>query len=110
MLRGEAYRLSDLELASRLSFFLWSSIPDENLIELAERGELTDPEIVEQQARRMLTDPRAIDALVTDFAGQWLNLRRVQEVIVNPLVYPNYDENLLEGFQRETELFCQSAP
>ena len=105
---GETYRLSDLEVASRLSFFLWSSIPDENLLELAERGELTDPEIVEQEARRMLADPRAIDALVTDFAGQWLNLRRVREVVVDPLVYPNYDVNLLEGFQRETELFLAS--
>ena len=105
---GEAYRLSDLEVASRLSFFLWSSIPDESLLELTERGELTDPEILEQQVGRMLTDPRAIDALVTDFAGQWLNLRRVQEVVVDPLVYPNYDVNLLEGFQRETELFLAS--
>ena len=102
---GEAYRLSDLEVASRLSFFLWSSIPDESLLELTERGELTDPEILEQQVGRMLTDPRAIDALVTDFAGQWLNLRRVQEVVVDPLVYPNYDVNLLEGFQRETNCF-----
>ena len=76
--RADAYRLSDLELASRLSFFLWSSIPDERLLDLAERGQLTRPAILEQQVRRMLADPRATDALVDDFAAQWLNLRRVE--------------------------------
>ena len=107
---GEAgYRLSDLEVASRLSFFLWSSIPDERLLGLAERGELTDPVILEREVRRMLADPRATDALVSDFAAQWLNLRRVEEVVVDPIRYPNYDESLLQAFKRETELFVSST-
>ena len=104
----EVYRLSDLELASRLSFFLWSSIPDDRLLDLAERGELTDPVVLEQEVRRMFADPRATDAFVNDFAAQWLNLRRVTEVVVDPLQYPHFDQNLLEGFQRETELFLSS--
>ena len=102
---GEVYDLSDLDVASRLSFFLWSSIPDEELLALAESGELTDPEIREDQVRRMLADPRAADALVDGFAAQWLNVRRVAEVVVDPALYPNFDESLLEAFQRETELF-----
>ena len=102
---GEVYRLSDLDIASRLSFFLWSSIPDEELLDLAERGQLRNPEIREEQVRRMLADPRAVDALVDGFAAQWLNVRRVGEVVVDPLVYPNFDESLLDAFQRETELF-----
>jgi mono/diheme cytochrome c family protein len=106
---GEAYRLSDLELASRLSFFLWSSIPDETLLDLAESGQLADPRVLEQQARRMLADPRATQALVNDFAAQWLNLRRVKEVVVDPQRYPNFDENLLQAFQQETELFVAST-
>ena len=104
-----AYRLSDLEVASRLSFFLWSSIPDERLLALAERGDLTDPVILEQQVRRMLADPRATEVLVDDFAAQWLNLRRVEEVVVDPIVYPHYDETLRESFKRETELFIAST-
>ncbi len=104
----EVYRLSDLELASRLSFFLWSSIPDDRLLDLAERGELTDPVVLEQEVRRMFADPRATDAFLNDFAAQWLNLRRVTEVVVDPLQYPHFDQNLLEGFQRETELFLSS--
>lgn len=99
------YSLSNLEIASRLSFFLWSSIPDERLLDLAERGRLTDPAVLEAETRRMLADPRAIDALVDDFAAQWLNVRRVDEVVVDPQRYPNYDESLLQAFQRETELF-----
>ena len=102
---GDVYPLSDLEVASRLSFFLWSSIPDDELLDLAEQGSLTDPEILDQQVTRMLEDPRAIDALVEGFASQWLNLRRIGEVIVDPLRYPSYDESLLEAFQRETEMF-----
>ena len=109
MTQGRAYRLSDMEMASRLSFFLWSSIPDERLLALAERGQLTDPVILEQQVRRMLADPRATDALVNDFAAQWLNLRRVGEVVVDPNRYPNYDESLLQAFKRETELFVAST-
>ena len=99
------YPLGDLEVASRLSFFLWSSIPDERLLSLAERGWLSDPDVLESEARRMLADPRATDALVSDFAAQWLNLRRIKEVVVDPLRYPNYDESLLQAFERETELF-----
>jgi len=102
-------RLSDLEIASRLSFFLWSSIPDDRLLALADRGELTRPAILEQQVRRMLADPRAVDSLVGNFAAQWLNLRRVEEVVVDPERYPNYDLSLLQAFQRETELFVGST-
>ena len=104
---GEAYRLSDLELASRLSFFLWSSIPDDQLLDLAERGTLSKPEMFEQQVRRMLADPRA-NALVSNFAGQWLYLRNVQQVWPNPDVYPDFDANLRDAFQQESELFFQS--
>jgi len=98
-------KIGDLELASRLSFFLWSSIPDEPLLSLAERNELSNPAILQQQVRRMLADPRATDALVNNFAAQWLNLRRVEEVVVDPDRYPNYDESLLQAFRQETELF-----
>ena len=101
----EVYHLSDLELASRLSFFLWASIPDDRLVDLAERGELTDPVVLEQEVRRMLADPRATDAFVNGFAAQWLNLRRLTEVVVDPIQYPHYDQNLMEGFRTETELF-----
>lgn len=103
------YRLSDLELASRLSFFLWSSIPDDTLLSLAEKGRLSDPAVLEQQVKRMLADPRAVDALVDDFAAQWLNLRRVAEVVVDPERYPTYDLTLMDAFKRETELFVGST-
>ena len=103
------YPLSDLEVASRLSFFLWSSIPDEELLSLAEQRRLLEPAVLEQQARRLLADPRAREALVDDFAAQWLNLRRVGEVVVDPNQYPNYDETLLRAFTRETELFVGST-
>jgi hypothetical protein len=106
---GAGQRLSDLNVASRLSFFLWSSIPDDRLLSLAERGELTTPAVLEKEVRRMLADPRAIDALVGNFAAQWLNLRRVEEVVVDPERYPNYDLSLLQAFQRETELFVGST-
>jgi hypothetical protein len=104
-----AHRLSDLEVASRLSFFLWSSIPDERLLDLAARGALTSADITEREARRMLAHPQAIRALVDGFAAQWLNLRRIQEVVVDPRRYPAYDESLLQAFQHETELFVGSA-
>lgn len=103
------HRLSDVELASRLSFFLWSSIPDAALLDAAERGELSRPAVLEQQVSRMLADPRAASALVGDFASQWLNLRRVNEVVVHPDFYPDFDDNLLEAFKRETELFIAST-
>ncbi len=92
-----------------LSFFLWSSIPDDRLLSLAEKGQLSDPVILEKEVRRMLADPRAITALVDDFAAQWLNLRRVQEVVVDPERYPNYDLSLMQGFQQETEMFVAST-
>jgi mono/diheme cytochrome c family protein len=99
----------DLEIASRLSFFLWGSIPDDRLLTLAERGQLTSPSTLDKEVRRMLADPRASESLVNDFAAQWLNLRRVDEVVVDPERYPNYDLSLLQGFQRETELFVGST-
>src|SRR5258706_46405 len=105
---GGTYSLSDVEVASRLSFFLWGSIPDDRLLTLAERGQLTNPVTLEKETRRMLADPRAIHALVDDFAAQWLNLRRVDEVVVDPTKYPNYDLSLMRGFQTETELFVGS--
>jgi mono/diheme cytochrome c family protein len=100
--------LSNIELASRLSFFLWGSIPDERLLELAERGQLSNPATLEKETRRMLADPRAVPALVDDFAAQWLNLRRVDEVVVDPLKYPNYDLSLMQAFRQETALFVGS--
>ncbi|HEY6360024.1 MAG TPA: DUF1592 domain-containing protein, partial [Vicinamibacterales bacterium] len=103
------YPLSDLELASRLSFFLWNSIPDERLLEVAARGQLTRPAMLQQQVRRMLADPHAARALVDNFAAQWLNLRRVGEVVVDPDLYPTYDESLLEAFKEETRLFVGST-
>jgi len=104
-----SYALSNLELASRLSFFLWSSIPDDHLLSLAERGQLTNPQNLEKEVRRMMADPRAVDSLTGNFASQWLNLRRVPEVVVDPIVYPNYDLSLLQGFQQESELFIAST-
>ncbi len=103
------YALSDIELASRLSFFLWSSIPDERLLTLAEKGQLSVPANLEKEVRRMLADPRASNALVDNFAAQWLNLRRVDEVVVDPQKYPNYDLSLMQGFRTETEMFVAST-
>jgi len=106
---GQPYKVSGRELASRLSFFLWSSIPDETLLNLGESGRLSDPKVLDQQVRRMLADPRSNDALVNDFAAQWLNLRRVGEVVVDPRYYPNFDENLLQAFEQETKMFVGST-
>jgi hypothetical protein len=103
-----SYRMSDMELASRLSFFLWSSIPDDRLLTLAERGELSNPLTLDREVRRMLADARATDALVHDFAAQWLNLRQIEDVVVDPVKYPLYDESLLRAFQQETEMFVES--
>lgn len=99
------FELSDLELASRLAFFLWSSAPDETLLALAEQGWLSDPRIYQQQVRRMLADQRGVKTLVEDFAAQWLNLRRLDEVNINTVLFPQYDVSLIEAFGRETELF-----
>jgi len=107
--RRDPRRQTDIELASRLSFFLWSSIPDDHLLALAERGQLSDPRVLQSEVRRMLADPRASDALVNDFAAQWLNLRRVDEVVVDPERYPNYDLSLMQDLRRETELFVDST-
>jgi hypothetical protein len=107
--RTRPYRLSDLELASRLSFFLWNSIPDERLLDAAERGQLSKPATLEQQVTRMVADPRATRALVDNFAAQWLNLRRVGEVVVDPDIYPDFDESLLQAFEEETRLFLTST-
>ncbi len=104
--RGAAYRVSDVELASRLSFFLWSSIPDDELLALAVRGGLSDPAVLEQQVQRMLRDPRA-DALVSNFAGQWLHLRTVQTVQPDPVIFP-FDEQLRQAFISETTLLFTS--
>ena len=106
--KADPYRLSDLEVASRLSFFLWSSVPDDHLLDLAEGRQLSRPATLEREVRRMLADPRATRALVDGFAAQWLNLRRVSEVVVDPDRYPTYDESLLQAFERETELFIAS--
>jgi len=106
---GSIYHLSDIEVASRLSFFMWSSIPDDHLLQLAERKQLTNPQVLEKEVRRMLADPRAVNSIVNDFAAQWLNLRRVEEVVVDPERYPNYDESLLQAFRLETEMFVEST-
>jgi len=106
---GNTYKLTDTEVASRLSFFLWSSIPDERLLSLAERGQLTIPANLEKEVQRMLADSRASQSLVDNFAAQWLNLRRVAEVVVDQDKYPNYDLSLMNGFQAETEMFVAST-
>ncbi len=104
---GSPYRISDLELASRLSFFLWSSIPDEELIELAAEGRLHDAKILEQQVERMIADPRS-QAFIENFTGQWLNVRGMQasEPVVD--LFPDFDSTLREAFRREIELFFGS--
>jgi hypothetical protein len=104
---GTAYALDDLAVASRLSFFLWSSIPDEELLRLAERQELRKPAVVEEQVRRMLADTRA-KALIDNFGGQWLYLRTLASVVPDPVAFPDFDENLRDAFRRETELFVES--
>jgi hypothetical protein len=104
-----AYPLSNLEVASRLSYFLWSSIPDDELLSLAERGQLLRPEVLRQQTLRMLADPKAVQTLSTNFAGQWLNLRRVDGFVADPEIYPEYDTNLMTAFRQETEMFVAST-
>ena len=104
---GAVYRLSGLELASRLSFFLWSSIPDDELLDLAASGKLSDPVVLDQQVRRMLRDARA-KALLSNFFGQWLYLRNVVTHKPDPFVFPEFDDGLREAFQRETELFLET--
>jgi len=105
---GKSYRISDLALASRLSFFLWSSVPDDQLIDVAAQGKLRDPAILEQQVKRMLRDPKS-EALIENFTGQWLNVRSLasSEPVVN--LFPDFDDNLRQAFERETELFFGSV-
>ncbi|MCY3842862.1 MAG: DUF1592 domain-containing protein [Acidobacteria bacterium] len=105
---GTPYRLGDLELASRLSFFLWSSIPDDELLRAAAEGRLRDPAELERQTRRLLADPRS-RALVDNFASQWLRLRNLESQERESADYPEFDENLREAFRRETELFVESS-
>jgi len=104
---GRAYRISDLELASRLSFFLWSSIPDDELIAVASQGRLGNPKVLEQQVRRMLADSRS-DALVSNFAAQLLYLRNLAATAPDGLFYPDWDDELRQSFRREAELFFES--
>ena len=105
---GAPYRIADVELASRLSFFLWSSIPDDELLDLAEAGVLHRPEVLEAQTRRMLADPRS-EALVENFAGQWLYLRNVRALTPDEDRFPDFGEALRRALQRETELFFASV-
>ena len=101
------HRINDVELASRLSFFLWSTIPDDELLTIAGRGGLHDPAVLDQQVRRMLADPKS-EALVSNFAGQWLQLRNLKTFQPNSDEFPDFDDNLRQAFQRETELFFES--
>src|SRR5579883_12558 len=105
---GKPYRIGDLALASRLSFFLWSSVPDDELIDLAAQGKLHEPAVLEKQVVRMLADPKS-DALVANFTGQWLNLRGMQVVDPNINLFPDFDDNLRAAMQREVELFFSSV-
>jgi mono/diheme cytochrome c family protein len=104
---GGVYRITDLELASRLSFFLWSSIPDDQLLQAARTNTLHTPAVLNQQVRRMLADEKA-EALVANFAGQWLYLRNLKNLQPNSLEFPDFDDNLRTALQRETELFFRS--
>jgi hypothetical protein len=105
---GGVYRVSDLELASRLSFFLWSSIPDDELLDTAIRGKLSQPGELEKQVRRMLADPRSFN-LATNFAGQWLRLRNIDSLTPSTTLFRDFDDNLRQAFRQETELFFDSV-
>jgi hypothetical protein len=104
---GPVRRLTDVELASRLSFFLWSSIPDDELLDLASQGKLSDPRVLQQQVRRMLADKRS-EALVTNFAAQWLYLTNLDSVTPDPRLFPDFDDNLRQAMRRETELLVDA--
>src|SRR6185503_16134301 len=103
---GAVYPISDLDLASRLSFFLWSSIPDDDLLDLAERKELGRPEVLAAQTRRMLADPRS-RTLATSFAAQWLHLRNLDDASPDRRLFPDFDDNLRQAMRRETELLFE---
>ncbi len=104
---GVPYRISDLELASRLSFFLWSSLPDDELLRVAASGKLRDDKVLEQQVQRMLADSKS-DALVTNFAAQWLYLRDIRAKLPDEVLFPDFDETLRNAMERESELFIGS--
>jgi Protein of unknown function (DUF1592)/Protein of unknown function (DUF1588)/Protein of unknown function (DUF1587)/Protein of unknown function (DUF1585)/Protein of unknown function (DUF1595) len=104
---GATHRVSDLELASRLSFFLWSSIPDDDLLSLGIAGRLRAPGVLEAQVKRMIADPRA-DAFMASFTGQWLQLRNLDKVTPDVLLFPDFDDNVRQALRRETELFFGS--
>jgi hypothetical protein len=104
---GTNYRLSDLELASRLSFFLWSTVPDDELLRLAEQGKLKDPKVYEDQVRRLLASEKS-GSLVANFASEWLRLRDIDTIDPDPFIYPNFDPSLRTAFRRELELFVDS--
>src|SRR5579871_19187 len=104
---GAVYRLSDIELASRLSFFLWSTIPDDELLSVAEQGKLSDTKTLEQQIRRMLADPRS-KTLTTNFAFEWLKVRDMDALEPDPYVYPSFDRSLRAALRREIEMFIDS--
>jgi cytochrome c551/c552 len=105
---GGVYRIKDVELASRLAFFIWSSIPDDELLNLAIQNKLHEPAVLERETRRMLADARA-HALVTNFAGQWLYLRELKNANPDPREFPDFDDNLRQAFQRETEMLFESV-
>ena len=105
--RGRIQRVSDFELASRLSFFLWSSIPDDALLDLARRGQLRKPAVLEREVRRMIADPKA-DSFVRNFTGQWLHTRNLRTVMPNHDEFPDFDDTLRDAFQTEAELFFES--
>lgn len=103
---GQMYAISDTELASRISFFLWSSLPDEELLDIVERGTLRESGVLKAQVERMMADARA-DAFIQNFVGQWLYLRNLDGIYPDPKSFPEFDENLRAAFQRETELFVE---
>jgi hypothetical protein len=105
---GSAYQLNDITLASRLSFFLWSSIPDDELLEAAERGDLHKPKVLEKQTRRMLADPRSKN-IVSNFGEQWLHLRNLESITPDLRLFPDFDDNLRQAFRRETELHFETV-
>jgi mono/diheme cytochrome c family protein len=105
---GAVYPITDLELASRLSFFLWSSVPDDQLLTVATQGKLKDPVVLDRQVRRMLADARS-KALVDNFAAQWLFVRNLQSFQPDTATFPNFDDNLRQAFRRESELFFESV-
>ena len=106
--RSTIYRLSDLELATRLSFFLWSSIPDDELLDVASKGDLSKPAVLERQVKRMLADSRS-ENLVTNFAAQWLHLRNLETITPDMRLFPDFDDNLRQAFRQETELLVDSV-